>query len=71
MAQARFIARQTESFENAAGVFAEMFRKRLTSDERRQLVDMLEDVARHELPYELQIEAITAFKPKIGLAPAV
>jgi hypothetical protein len=32
---------------------------------------MLEEVARYELPYEQQIEAITAFKPKIGLAPAV
>jgi cytochrome c-type biogenesis protein CcmH/NrfG len=65
-----FIARQTDSFEQAAGLFAEMFKKRLTADERHQLVEMLEEVARHELPYELQIEAIVAFKPKTGLAPA-
>jgi uncharacterized tellurite resistance protein B-like protein len=71
MTQARYIAQQTESFEKAAGVFADMFRKRLTSDERHQLVEMLEEVARYELPYEQQIEAILAFKPKIGLAPAV
>jgi hypothetical protein len=32
---------------------------------------MLEEVARHELPYEVQIEAITAFKPKIGFARAL
>jgi uncharacterized tellurite resistance protein B-like protein len=70
MTHARFIARQTDSFEQAAGVFAEMFRQRLTADERHQLVEMLEEVARHELPYELQIEAILAFRPKIGLAPA-
>jgi uncharacterized tellurite resistance protein B-like protein len=71
MTQARFIAQQTESFEKAAGVFAEMFRKRLTADERRELVTMLEEVARYELPYEQQIEAIIAFKPKIGLVPAL
>jgi len=71
MTQARYLAQQTESFEKAAGVFAEMFRKRLTAEERRELVDMLEEVARYELPYEQQIQAITAFKPKIGLAPAV
>ncbi len=71
MTQARYIAQQTESFEKAAGVFADMFRTRLTGDERRELVEMLEEVARHELPYEQQIEAILVFKPKIGLAPAV
>ena len=70
MTQARFIARQTASFEDAAAVFAEMFRKRLTSEERQELVEMLEEVARNELPYERQIEAITAFRPKIGLAAA-
>lgn len=71
MTQARFMARQIDSFEQAAGVFAQMFKTRLTADERSQLVEMLEEVARHELPYEQQIEAIIAFKPKIGLAPAV
>ena len=70
MTQARFIARQTDTFEDAAAVFADMFRKRLTSEERQQLVEMLEEVARNELPYERAIEAITAFRPKIGLAAA-
>ena len=71
MTQARYLAKQTDSFEQAAAVFAEMFTKRLTSDERHKLVEMLEEVARYELPYERAIEAILAFKPKIKLAPAV
>ena len=71
MTQARHLAKQTESFEDAAGAFVEMFRKRLTPEEREELIEMLEEVARHELPYEREIEAITAFRPKIGLAPAL
>src|SRR5262249_11241137 len=38
MTQARYLAKQTDSFEDAAAVFAEMFRKRLTADERQELV---------------------------------
>jgi hypothetical protein len=70
MTQARFIARQPDSFEQAARVFAHLFKQRLTRDECRQLVDMLEDIAHHEAPSENQVEAIAAFKPMIGLAPA-
>ena len=62
--------RQADSFEQAAAVFAPMFKQRLTRDECHQLVDMLEDIAQHEAPSEIQIEAIAAFKPMIGLAPA-
>jgi Tfp pilus assembly protein PilO len=36
----------------------------------RAVDEMLEEVARNELPYEREIEAITAFRPKIGLAAA-
>src|SRR5262245_13833348 len=70
MAQARFIARQTESFRLAARTFATMLRTRLTDDERRQLVAMLEEVARHDGSSESQTDAIAAFKPMIGLAAA-
>lgn len=70
MTQARFIAKQTDSFEQAAAVFAGLFKQRLTSDERQQLVDMLEEVARHEGPSEIQMQTISAFKPMIGLVPA-
>jgi cytochrome c-type biogenesis protein CcmH/NrfG len=68
MAQARFVAKQTESFQLAARTFATMLRNRLTDDERRQLVDMLEEVARAGGPSESQNEAIMAFRPMIGLA---
>jgi uncharacterized tellurite resistance protein B-like protein len=70
MTQARFIAGQTDGFGQAASVFATLFRQRLTREERRQLVAMLEEVACHEAPSETQIEAILAFKPMIDLAPA-
>jgi hypothetical protein len=70
IAQVRFIARNTESFHVAARTFATMFRNRLTDDERRQLVVMLEEVARSGGPSDSQAEAITAFKPMIGLAMA-
>ena len=70
MTQARFIAQQADSFERAAAVFAVLFKQRLTSDERQQLVDMLEEVARNEGPSENQMQAIRAFKPMIGLVPA-
>jgi uncharacterized tellurite resistance protein B-like protein len=70
MTQARFIARQADSFEQAARVFGDLFRRRLAADERGELVDMLEDIASREGPSETQTEAIAAFKPMIGLVPA-
>ena len=70
MTQARFIARQADSFEQAARVFGDLFRRRLTAGERRDLVDMLEDIASREGPSDTQTEAIAAFKPMIGLVPA-
>ena len=70
MTQARFIARQSDSCEQAAAIFADLFKRRLSTGERDQLIEMLEEVAREEGPAENQIEAIAAFKPMIGLAPA-
>ena len=70
MTQARFIARQADGFEQAARVFADLFRRRLSAGERAELIDMIEEIARHEGPSEMQAEAIAAFKPIIGLAPA-
>jgi uncharacterized tellurite resistance protein B-like protein len=70
MVQARFIAGRSDGFEHAAGMFADLFKRRLTPDERRQLVGMLEDIARTEEPSEPQIAIVTAYQPKIGLAPA-
>ena len=70
MTQARFIVREAVDFEQAASLFADLFKRRLTAAERRDLVAMLEEVAQHAAPCDAQVEAITAFKPMIGLAPA-
>jgi uncharacterized tellurite resistance protein B-like protein len=70
MTQARFIARQAVDFEQAASVFADLFKRRLATAERRELVAMLEEVAHHDVASNAQVEAIMAFRPKIGLAPA-
>jgi uncharacterized tellurite resistance protein B-like protein len=70
MTQAPFLAKQTDSFEQAASAFSELFKRRLSRDERGQLIEMLEEVARSEQPSEPRLEAITAFMPMIGLLPA-
>jgi uncharacterized tellurite resistance protein B-like protein len=70
MTQARFLAKQTDSFEQAAAAFSELFKHRLSRDERGQLIEMLEEIARSEPPSEPRLEAITAFMPMIGLLPA-
>jgi uncharacterized tellurite resistance protein B-like protein len=70
MTQARFIASRADSFEQAAGVFAERLNRWLTVDERGQLVTMLEEVARLEGPSHAQVEAIETLKRRIGLMPA-
>jgi uncharacterized tellurite resistance protein B-like protein len=70
MTHARFIARQAESFDQAARVFADLFKRRLTDDERHELVAMLQEISREDGPSESQTEAIAAFGPQIGLAAA-
>src|SRR5581483_2194109 len=70
MTHARFMAGQCESFAQAASMFAGLFRQRLTDAECHELLDMIEDVARHEGPSEQQAVAISAFKPMIGVAAA-
>jgi hypothetical protein len=70
MTQARFLAKQIDSFEQAAAAFSELFKQRLSRDERGQLIEMLEEVARSEQPAAARLEAITAFMPMIGLLPA-
>ena len=69
MTQARFIASRTESFEQAASVFTDLFDRCLTPDERRQLVNMLQQVA-PERPTVTQIATVAAFKRQLGIASA-
>jgi hypothetical protein len=70
LTQARFIATCAESFDEAAGLFADLFNKRLTADERRELVAMVEKIARIDGPSHGQTEALEVFQRRVGLAPA-
>jgi hypothetical protein len=70
MTQARFIAGSADSFDDAAKIFSDLFRKRLTGSERRELVDMVEEVARLDGPSPTQTEAIELLHRRMGLAPA-
>ena len=70
MTQARFIACRADSFEHAGKYFCDLFNKRLSSEERRELIAMGEDVARLDGPSRTQSEAIEGLKRRIGLAPA-
>jgi uncharacterized tellurite resistance protein B-like protein len=69
MTQARFIAGRAECFEQAAGVFSDLFNRRLTADERGELIDMLRQVARIDGPSPAQNEAIGVIERRIGFAP--
>jgi hypothetical protein len=71
LTHARFIASRAQGFAEAAGLFADLFNKQLTADERRELVGMVEEIARIDGgPSATQIEAIDVLKRKVGLAPA-
>jgi uncharacterized tellurite resistance protein B-like protein len=70
MRQARFIAGRSDSFEQAAGLFTDMFVKRLTREERQQLVHMIEEVAQMDHHSEAHADAINVLRRRIGLVPA-
>src|SRR5262249_47242913 len=70
LAHARFMASRAQSFAQAAGVFADLFNKRLTDEERRQLVGLVQEIARIDGPSTTQIEEIELLKRGVGLAPA-
>jgi uncharacterized tellurite resistance protein B-like protein len=69
--QARFIASRTESFEQAAGLFADLFNKRLTTSERLHLISMLTEVAQIDGPSEAQLAALQGLQQRIGIAAAL
>jgi hypothetical protein len=70
LTHARFIASGAQSFAQAAGLFADLFNKRLTAQERRELVDMVEEVARIDGLSTIQTAEIDVLKQRVGLAPA-
>ena len=69
LTHARFIASRAQGFAEAAGLFADLFNKQLTADERRELVGMVEEIARIDGPSAIQTEAIDVLKRKVGLVP--
>lgn len=70
LTQARFIASRAQSFAEAAGLFADLFKKRLTYEERDELVGLVEKVAQFDGPSANQTEAIERLKRLVDLAPA-
>jgi hypothetical protein len=63
---ARFVASRAESFEQAAGLFGNLFRARLTNAQRRELVDMIEAVAALDGPSEPQRDAIDTLRRRFA-----
>jgi hypothetical protein len=70
MTQARFIASRADSFAHAAAQFADLFNKKLTRDEKRELVEMIEQVADFDGSSEAHVEALEVLARRVGLAPA-
>src|SRR4029453_6301865 len=70
LTHARFIASRAQGFAEAAGLFADLFNKQLTADERRELVGMVEEIARIDGPSASQTEAVDVLKRKVALALA-
>ena len=70
LTQARFIASRAQSFAQAAGLFASLFDQRLTVEERRELIDIVEGIARIDGPSATQVSEIGGLKRLVGLAVA-
>ncbi|HEY6254624.1 MAG TPA: hypothetical protein VIY51_02420 [Xanthobacteraceae bacterium] len=70
MTQARFIASRADSFAQAAALFSDLFNKKLMHDEKRQLVDMIEEVANFEGGSDAHAQAIDGLSRRLGLLPA-
>lgn len=70
LTHARFIASCAQNFEEAAGLFADLFRKQLNAEERRELVGMVEDIARIDGPSAIQTDNLAVLKRKVSLASA-
>jgi hypothetical protein len=70
LTQARFVANCAESFEEASGLFSDLFNKRLTAEERRELVGMVDKIARIDGPSVAQTEAVQGLYRRVGLVAA-
>jgi len=67
LTHARFIASCAQSFAQATGLFADLFNKRLTAEERRELVGVVEEIARIDGLSAIQTEEIDVLKRQVGL----
>ena len=70
LTQARFIAARANGFEHAGKLFSDLLKKRLTTEERQQLITMVEEIARLYGPSQAQVGAIAGLEQRIGRAPA-
>jgi hypothetical protein len=70
LTRARFIAGSAGSFDEAAKIFSDLFKKRLTESERGELVGMVSEIARLDGPSPAQTQAIDLLHRRVGLAPA-
>jgi hypothetical protein len=70
LTHARFIASCAQGFAQAVGLFADLFNKRLTVEERRELVDIVEEIARIDGLSAIQTAEIDLLKRRLGLAAA-
>ena len=64
------MARSAAGFDDAAKIFADLFRTRLTAAEQRELAALLREVARLDGPSPLQNAALESFERRLGFAPA-
>ena len=67
LAHARFIASRADSFAQAAALLADLFNKKLTRDEKQQLVGMVRQVADFEGARETHAGAIEGLSQRLGL----
>jgi hypothetical protein len=70
MTQARFIATRAESFAQAAALYADLFNKKLTREEKHELIEMVEEVANFEGSGEERAAEVGGLARRIGLAIA-
>lgn len=68
LTHARFTASRAQGFSEAAVLFGPLLNKQLTADERRELVDMIVEIARIDGgPSAAQVDAIDVLRRKVGL----
>lgn len=64
MTLARFVAGRADTFSQAVGLFSNLLKSRLTDAERKQLVEMVENIAAYDGPSEGQRESIEGLRQR-------